>query len=1092
MLQVRVLVIIQIIDNIRCQGFGEGDIFRYFSLGNSEEQAEPVTGYSENVLSNDPNSQALAPLNLQQYQVTEDFEQPDEYSRADFARTKKLFRIKNPFQQQSDNVLQSDNNNDQQDNTLGASNQYASLQYSLPPDNFIQKMKAENQFYQSQLSTQAPNTGFVATPLPQYQFSTISSSTYDNNNLHPNQMSYDSKISQSQNLLSNGNNYQYSTPNPFSGDNVQSTPSPYSPTPLPSNNQFVGTSSNPYISSSIPLFLSSPQNIQSFMSSPYSQTTIQSSSADYNNNRGSSTIGSHSEGYDKNDGNQRIQVEYYDNSANGVKYPIQQYQNEYQPTTIAPPQSPYNTGVNALSKSLQELSLSQIQNLAFSNNVQDLRNDGSADNVNIDTHRANNFPASNAYFNYIQRDYSNQNNQKTRTQEGAHESGQTDHSINNDFGWKLGGKKISQNFDINSNDNFKTYHPLQSGGEAISQVSFHMDTGKHYNYDQISKATSENAEAQEFIKAVGKSQERSKHPLPYRGSNFHTYSGNNQQPQSAALTSQGFQDNVDNQRNNYNENQNIFPFGHNQPDLVTASPVYPFNAREINNERTNSLFDHAKALKAIVPIDVSNVVGNSEFQGKNSGFEASNRLNIFNFNKEQSDQNLKQYNRPISDAYYKDKNAIYGFNIKTKPDDFVEFDSFKHFDQNTPSFSKQQQNLDLGQNIPINFVSGSPSFGYNSHQETQSLSNLQGTHRFQNQVAPDLGVFKVTDGPYHFTQGTSGDSYKSGNNNLKQNGIPSPLSGRINQNLNTHQLDVSSNPFNKFVAGKSPGISFVNPDSESFSGALPSINGFKVANPFNVDMKLVSDVLKGRPTVDESHLLPFRDQFNKASPPRLDLSQLQLLLKNENNLATFNDGGSSLSTSYFEPYNGRFPYQSVKYSRSQEEEENIPITDTANSPYIGAVMDQDDTQNETELTNEPSEMTIEEEESVPLANLDEDKPKKISPPRIVSDRHRHPNTIGPGRHTFQRKYPRTNNPYPYFKPTPSNKSRSKLSYSKNEHPSRKRRLNKPPKTLRILMTEPLYASNSLSEIDATPLPILLRPPPQVAEAKSDVSLKSSS
>ncbi|KAJ0176184.1 hypothetical protein K1T71_008358 [Dendrolimus kikuchii] len=1087
---IRILVVIQLIENIRCQSFGEGDIFRYFSLGNSEDEVEPVTGYSANVLSHDANNQALASLNLQQYQVTEDFEQPDEYSRADFARTKKLFRIKNPFQHQSENVQQADNNSDQHDNSQGASNQYVSVQYSMPPDDFLQKMKAENQFYQQQLSTPPPNTGYAATPLPQYQFSTISTSTYDNNNQQSNQMQLDSKVPQTQNFFSNANNYQYSTPNTFSVENVQSTPSPYSPTPLPNNNQFVGTASNPYVSSSIPLFLSSPQNMQSYISSPYSQTAIQSSSSDYNNNRGSSTISSSSESYAKNDGNKRIQVEYYDNSVNGVNYPLQQYQSEYQPTTPTPTPSPYNTGINALSKSLQEISLSQFQNFAYPNSAQDLKTDGSADNFNSDTHRTSNFPASNVYFNYIQQDYPNQNNQKTHSQEGGQETGQTEKFSSGDFGWKLGGTKFTQNIDPNSNDqSIKTYHPSQSGNEAISQFSFHMDTGKHYNYNPISKATSENTGAQEFIKAVGKSQERSQQPQQYRDANYNFYNNNNQQPQSAALTSHRLQDNSDNQRNIYNENHNVFSFGNSQPDLVTASPIYSFNSREVNNERSNSLFDHAKALKAIVPIDVSNVVGNSEFQGKN-GFEGSNRFNIFNFNREQSDQNVKQYNRPIADAYYKDKNAIYGFNIKTKPEDFAVSDNIKQYDQNTPLFSKQQQTLDLSQNIPINFASVTPSFSYNSQQETQqSHSNQQGVHRFHNQAPPNLDVFKVTDGPYRFTQGISNDNYKPNTNNFEQSGITTPLSGRINQNLNSHHLDVSSGSLNKFVTNKSPGISFGKPDSEGFSGVLPTINGFRVANPFNVDMKLVADVLKGRPTVDESHLLPFRDQFNKASPPRLDLAQLQLLLKNENigNLASYNDGGSSLTSSYFEPYNGRLPYQGIKYSRSQEEEENIPITDsdTANNPFIGAVIDQDDTQNESEIINEPAESTAEDEESITSVNLVEEKPKKVNPPKSVGERQRHPNAIGPGRHPFQRKYPRTNGPYPFFKPPPFNKSRNKITHSKNESMNRKRRLNKPP-PLRILMTaEPMYEAGSFSGIDNTPLPILLRPPPQVAEAKSD-------
>uniref|UniRef100_A0A2A4JB76 Uncharacterized protein n=2 Tax=Heliothis virescens TaxID=7102 RepID=A0A2A4JB76_HELVI len=256
-----------------------------------------------------------------------------------------------------------------------------------------------------------------------------------------------------------------------------------------------------------------------------------------------------------------------------------------------------------------------------------------------------------------------------------------------------------------------------------------------------------------------------------------------------------------------------------------------------------------------------------------------------------------------------------------------------------------------------------------------------------------------------------------------------------------------------------------------------------------MDLKLVADMLKGKPTVDDSQMMTLRDQYSKPSPLKFDLSQLQFLLKNENagSLAPINDGLSALGGSYLDIYNnGRFPYQGPKYSRSQEEEESIsvPIADASNTHPIGAVMEQDDSASERDVS---SELTGQGDDVI-SSNFDETRTKSRFMPgsRPINERHRHPNLLMSGRHTYQRKYPKADvdEPYPLLKPPPPHSHMNRGSHMKMEKHSRRRRVNK-PKLLRIMKTEPLFEAGAETESLETSVPILLRPPPPVAESKSD-------
>lgn len=1060
----------------------------------NEGQLAAMAGYTTNVMQRDPNSQAVSSVNVQ-YHIADDTDNSD-YHRADRTRTRKVYRIKNPFQQQPDDNRQ-DGTVDPRDSSTGASNQYASMQYSLPPEEFLQQMRAESQFYQQ--STPAPNLGYTATPQPQYQYSTISPSSYDNINQQASQISQINQIPQleakahTQYLT---NPYQYNSPNTFSFDGVQSTPSPVTPfisTVLPSG-QFVSTPSN-YVSSASSIFLSSPPNLQ-YVSSPLS--AIQTGSPDYGSNRVTTTIGSNGLNYDNNDQNKKLQIDHYDNSANGIRYPInvqRQYQSEYSSSTPSPTSSPdsreqwqnnMNT-VNAAAKSLHDVTYTQYQNYPYQQ--QDNRADGNVDHTNSETHRIGNMPsANNVYLNYMQPDYQASNNARTRTRDLEQQTGQPDYYSNGEYGWKLEDKKQPLNNDAYSG-NYR-YQPvgLQSdSGEAVSQMNFHMDTSKQYsnNYDQITKSNSDNINAQEFAKAAARTHDNMKQQQNVYGNNYdNNYNSNNNNP-NVLSNGNSYYSNYEKQKSKYVDSSSQNNYYNQQLDLITASPYYYSRDSNVDNKPKPS-FDHAKALKNIVPIDVSNVV-NSESQ-KGIVNDGNNRYSVQNYDRDQLDR--QQY-RQLTDSFYKDKNTIYGLNIKTKPEEYQGPESPKLFDPNVSYYGKQQQTQEPVYNqgfpgAPQRYISQSSG---NAQDSLQSSANIQqqGLQRPQNQIPTDINsILKLNDVPYQLTQNYSPDALKFHNVNFDRGGIPSPLPMRINQDVGTHQLDVTSNLLSKLML-KQPGFSLNRPDSDPQAGSLVStINGFKVANPYNVDLKLVADMLKGKSSVDD-HLLSFRDQYSKPSPLKFDLSQLQLLLKNDNagSLAPVSDGLSVLSNPFLEIYNsGRYPYQ--KYSRSQEEEEPlVPIADASSSHPIGAVMEQDDPTNEREGSTGPDATAL-NEGSISV-NQEDDRPKKpFHSHRSIADRYRHPNSIISGRHSYQRRFPKSNSdePYPLLKPPPLHSSRGgRVGHQKH---NRRRRVNK-PKIFRIMKAEPLFEAETEEESYERPK-VALRPPASVMESKSDVDV----
>lgn len=1107
-------------------------------MASNEGQVETITSYSTNIIQRDPNSQSMSSVSVQ-YQMTDDTDKNEDYQRADRARNRKVYRIKNPFQRQTEEEARQENTGSQ-DNDVGASNQYAAMQYSLPPEEFLQQMRAENQYYQQQqqqqASTPAPSLAFTVTPQPQYQYSTIAASGYDASNQQNQIAQLDPKISQSQTYRTLSNSYQYNGPNSYSLESVQSTPSPLPPyvsTSL-SNNQYVGTPASTYVSSSSPIYLSSPPNMQSYVSSPMSVT--QTGTSDYNN-KITSTVNNPFNYENNNEVNKKMQIDHYDNSANGIRYPNnvqQQYQTDYQyaSSTVSPQlvsstpdprdswQNAINSGSSAYSKALQESNLSQFQKYTYSRNQQENRPESGSDNFNSETHRIGNMPsANNVYLNFVQPDYQALSNLRSRTRDLETESAQPEYYSHGEYGWKLNEKRPLITQSEYATANYPRYQALTSPPEsvAVSQMSFHMDTSKPHNFEQISKSSSDNNEAQEFAKAAAKAHENLKRQQQYYTNNYASnFNGNS--PIGGTPSENNYYNNIEKQKNKiYLDSSSSNPFSYanlQQQDLITASPFYISSSRDNSAEnKPKQPFDHDKALKAIVPIDVSNVVANSELQQKAAqGLDSGSR---YNTNKEQAEHNLKQNYKSITDAFYQDKNAYYGFNIKPKPDEIVSAGSYKLVDPNAQYYVKQQSPEQYySQNILSDnkrYTDGTtPSVSYisqpnnNYPDNLQSSANIQqqGLQRPQNSMSNDFtSILKLNDVPYRLTQNLSPETFRFNNNNYEQVGLPTPLPMRINQNLDTHQLDVASNILNKLMQNKQPGTNYNGPEIDLQSGPVSTINGFKVANPFNVDLKLVAEMLKAKSSLEDAHLIGLRDQYNKPSPPKLDIqSQLQqLLLKAESNgnLGQFSDGLGSYSSPYLDIYNnGRFPYQGIKYSRSQEEEETIvPVADASNTHPIGAVIEQDDSVNLREVSI-GGELTEQDDDELTNGNhFEEERPKHSHSPghRQKIGRYRHPNTLVPGRYPHQRKYPKTadiEEPYPLLKPPPPQKSRGRTPVNRLEQHGRRRRVKR-PKSVRILKAEPLFEAEN-EEFEESDIPTLLRPPAHIAEAKSDVDMEPNS
>ncbi|GBP73961.1 hypothetical protein EVAR_56120_1 [Eumeta japonica] len=1100
---------------ILCQDERTEDLLHIYTT--PESPNESITSYTDFHRESSQNGHSINSLNEYPKNDNDKEEKNEGEHRSNIARSdykRKIFHIKNPFQHQLD---QNEGSNTDEfsiyDNDTGASDQYAAMQYSLPPEEFLQRMRAERYF--QQMTTPIP-AEYTATPQPQHQYSSKSQIQYN-----PNQMS---RVEQKDlNVVNNQSPSQYDSPVSYSYNTQQSTPSSisnYISTVLP-DLQYIGTSANsqPYASSAATTYFSSPFNPQQYDSYPVS--TFQS--FDYNNHL---TTPANTLTYN-NDESNSLHIRQYDNSANGARNPFNtQYQNEIAVTTFATPVSSLYTdtarniwqntiGANYLSKSLHDVNaISQYQN-QIQNGLQESQ---SVSNDILDTRTMNNLASTNNVdIKFAQPDYSTSYDATSRPRDLEHATAQPELYSHGDYGWKLSEKNPSIDSNTysaisygHSNPQTLTFHSNNPINAANFQNNLHNNNFQSSYYSQSTgldhshnfKALRNTLEGKEFAKAALKAHENMKQQetkinKPYNYNLASNHGTNNVQHKTNAQT------NVVSTLygNNYKQSKYTIDTPKNeQNDVVTASPFYYSDRREVLDSKGQQPFDHMKALKNIVPIDESNVLENLGI--KMSSNSNNNQYNIQNYQTELalSDQFL---NIPLADAYYKNKHSEYGSNIRQKLDDTYSSERIRSDHPNIILYRQEHENQNHGFDNGLRSDQRTseilPRNNYlsqmiNSYQENlQQPANVN--HPLQKgQIQTLNGVLRLNDVPYKLTQDLTANAFKLHNSNFDNGFIPQPIPSRINQNVDSHQLDVTKSILNKILSNNRqvslPANQNNNIDLQTGS-SVSAINGFKVANPFNVDLRLVADMLKGKPAVDETRMALLREQFSKPLPLKLDMSTLQqLLLKDDsyNPLKSYvvpslANGATILRNPSLDIYgHGLNPHQNmIKYSRSQEEEESIvPLAESTNTHPLGVLIEQDDMPSREipgvkDLTRQDENGDQERD-----TNFENRSKLTISPNRHNKDyrTHRHPNSlISHPNHQIKFSQSNIEEPYPLLKPPPpvNRGTSARFARNKNERRGRRRRLSN--KMYRTKKVKPVLGSDTSVEVDSESPPILLKPPP---------------
>ncbi|XP_068631934.1 homeobox protein 2-like [Battus philenor] len=1090
--KIRILVLLLITVEVHCLNeYEDQNNVHLKQISSNEESPETITSYSTNLV---PNSQTMSSVNIQQYHIGDDSNKVSDHHRLDRGRIRKIFRIKNPFLQPEDDANEQSVNKNTQDIETEASNQYAAMQYSLPPEEFLKQMRAENQYHQQQqqISTPAPTFGYTATPQPQYQYSTLSTSAYNNGNQQMNMSPLMEPKNPSQVYTPNLNTNQYNNAYSYGIDTIQSTPSSvtlYLSTSSPNNQYIEGPSSN-YVSSSSPMYLSSPTNLLSYSST---LPNIQTGSPSYNPiNRYSSTADTNIFNYGSNNRNSdsNMQVNHYENSANGFgKVSMnmqQQYINEFPSSTQLPTSSSYpdtervnwqnsaHLNYNNLANLRQE---AQTQQQIFQNNIQDSLQNSNVDSTSSDNNRIGSMPsANNLFVSFVQPDYQTFTDLKNRDKD-MEQSKVSEVYSHGDYGWKIDGRKPLIKYDVN----FQAKYPKQQNSihqidsSSISSPYHYVDNGKTYNYDQTSKYNSEKL-GQEFAKAAAKSQENMNKQL-------NIYLNNPQNVLTGSdINDAIFRNNNNNQKSFTNDNSNNYK---TQSDMIKGGPYYYSNSQESMKEvTTKQRFEEDKVSQNSVKTDVfnNNQVNNVQkniITDSHNGYISTNDSNLQNFN---------QAAKTVSDSYFKDKNIEYGYNTRTTPAENIPSDDLRRLELTNEQPKNYEPSLNFKQLSFKPQTNGNvPSYQYITQQnldnvQLQNNVQHQSLQRPQNQASSDSISLKLNDIPYWLTQGLHNlrFSHMNGNNNGI---IPTGTPLTLNQNVDSHQIDVAASILNKLIRDKQAELSSKPEHESQRETLLPTINGFKVVNPYNLDLKLVTEILKGRTPSNDFNVQTFRN------PLPWELSHLQQIILNSDVSGQYrmpdmkNDGVGTASSPFFEVRNmDRYPYQGVKYSRSQEEQESlIPITDTTHIHPIGSVIEQDDMDTENREAREADE--TETTNDVLAMEIDGDRSRLHSHYRVMN-RNRHPNSLTlSDRQYLHRKLPKsTGEPYPLLKPPAihpiKGRSRSKVEYNRRQRGS-KYRLS------RIAKREQMFDAESFDDDTKPTVPTLLRPPPPAAIDKSD-------
>lgn len=426
----------------------------------------------------------------------------------------------------------------------------------------------------------------------------------------------------------------------------------------------------------------------------------------------------------------------------------------------------------------------------------------------------------------------------------------------------------------------------------------------------------------------------------------------------------------------------VFVNNHNN-DVVTNTPFF-FTTQKDNSERLVQSFDHANALKNIQPIGISNVVPHSptpapdtssgvttapHYIGQNLQFsphltqmpsgqiiqhfpDQSQPISSANSVIDQGLANIFNNYNPLDHTIFKGKNVIYNVQpMKQKTD---AFDGNSNFGDFRTSFlygkPREQFSFESAFNQhslrPDGLSSGSfiitqpaDMIGHSSNVETRQTPGMvyvpsetfrnSNSRESQNDQSSSARLNQI------YSENKESPKYHVVNHNSKNIYGNDAYEVRINQNLGSHHLEpLSSSSEDNFrivnnnQRQSNEDVVYENQNEidPSTGGKLTTIRGIRVANPYNIDLKIVSDMLKGKASIDESRLEPLREQLSRMTPMKLDTLALQEQMMKMD--MPDHDIPENIKNRQYINYDPLGPSPPVKYGERNSKNFNIEYSDS--------------------------------------------------------------------------------------------------------------------------------------------------------------------
>lgn len=276
-----------------------------------------------------------------------------------------------------------------------------------------------------------------------------------------------------------------------------------------------------------------------------------------------------------------------------------------------------------------------------------------------------------------------------------------------------------------------------------------------------------------------------------------------------------------------------------------------------------------------------------------------------------SPSNLYSNSKPVEQAYYKEKEVIFSTqqphpkNYDNSRNNEIRSYIFGNPNEQT-SFDSSNYNQNTGlQSVPQNFIGphSSDMIAYSSNvqplqtahidyvpsetfrsasQESKPSKNRQSIQENENKLhqAPSNGqIMKythVSDSPSSEFQ-QSNDVFTNTGFDKEYNKNNGGSKSSPEQSARDKYQSVSSN--NRQLRQNKGESTYYDNINDIFPNGPPSklttINGLKVANPYNMDLQVVSDILSGKIAVDETLLHTVREQVARLNPIKVDTKALQ-------------------------------------------------------------------------------------------------------------------------------------------------------------------------------------------------------------------------